>query len=1591
MIIMFLRSSASQNENNVSKRQYSYASVDQKPGFHVFQKHAGDRIHLKSESVHTHYNYEEQFGLNTLNAANIAIGTLSGLSGINMPDYLIREFEGFVLLFTNLSQQTTITGVTSGVLLHLRSYAKGSLFFVISKYITDLFEPGGNIEEQSGSDTPDWLSCLRDVKSNWKMCKSNKIFAQFSKLLGMCVILGLCKHSDVEFSIGKFKMFTPDLYDRHVNAFELVDALCETVTYFVESAYMCFKTRSIQPLLINDHSALALDEECAKITSWWDLVKVGNLEKLLQISDQEFERRLNKLTIDLFKLSQSLRGLDKKLVLDKYTKCLVMQNDFVTMKMSSGVRHAPFAIELFGESSQGKTTLGDQLVDALLTSASLPLDKSYRAAYNAGDKYMSNWTSDKLVMIFDDCSNEKSQFVERPPTRAILDVCNNQMYYANKAELEAKGKCFVEPWIVVATTNIKDLDASLYSNCPYSIQRRLIVYSVSVKREFQRVVEGVTCGIDSAKVRQHYTVDGVYTPPQFDDIWKITIEQAVKPGDLKTRASYESVVWNGRKMEDIDMETCIQFSIEAFHAHRINQAAILDGMRTRSRDLVVCSPTCPHIKGYCPYHLGEQFGMQTISSLSRISNKVTQQFAMHRIDHLANRLDKVVSDKIYRHGTRFLQKWHWIKVVPQSAMNHPWAKPILYFIYEDSLKTTYMQQTAATWAFHMILFMIMLVRCVNGYNSFSFLFNLGIVQIIFLTLYQCFLLEKVENQLFEQLRHSNDNVSTIVKKCRDDNAKYVCGIFFGLAAIYALARAYRAWKAYEPQGTLTPKTQDDVNKRDSEESPWSGEYCKVIASDIHKHTTTETSLSGVIKKNTLHAVVRHKDHDKAGIANVLMLRSNLLMIPEHYFDHFGDELDCVFSQGNPDACGGKFRGKISKLTSHLIPESDMRVCYIANGGSFRDIVKHFPDSEPRSVPFIMNWRQADGTFIHFKGTTSPQVVRTRREFKGGRYINLSDNTFKGLCGATLVSQTNNSHIVGLHLGGATGLPQGCYGSFTQSEICDAIEAIKVCDGVMLTGAAGNFSPVQFDVQMMTNLKTATKSPMNYLPLDNQINYMGTCVGAATYISAVSVLPTSEHVADICGEPNIYGPPKFKPDWFGWQQCLANMSQPAKEFEHDLLDIAIKDYKEPLIELASSDLWSNAAPLTTKENINGIPGVKFIDAIKIDTAIGYPLIGPKSRFMNNVVGDRTFNPIIMNEIHRCEALYAKGERAYTIAKACKKDEILSKEKCRIFFGNSIALTFLIRKYYLPILRILQMNPLVSECAVGINSHGPEWDEFYKHSTKFGMDRLIGGDYGKYDQKLPCQLLLASMRILIDMARQCKYDQKDIGIMEALAGDLVYAFIAFNGDLIALTEGSHISGNSLTVILNGICGSLNMRCYYYHSQIALGVPPLQISRFRQSVALMTYGDDNIGTVSSKLKGFTIEGMAHFLAMYGQTYTMPDKESALADFLHPDQFDFLKRSNVYIPEIDCNIGALSEKSIFKMLHCHMRVRGSPNTPEMAAAVNIDTALSEWFNHGRVTYEHRRNQMLKVARLAGIDHMCKSLDVSFDDRTRKWIDTYE
>jgi hypothetical protein len=269
------------------------------------------------------------------------------------------------------------------------------------------------------------------------------------------------------------------------------------------------------------------------------------------------------------------------------------------------------------------------------------------------------------------------------------------------------------------------------------------------------------------------------------------------------------------------------------------------------------------------------------------------------------------------------------------------------------------------------------------------------------------------------------------------------------------------------------------------------------------------------------------------------------------------------------------------------------------------------------------------------------------------------------------------------------------------------------------------------------------------------------------------------------------------------------------------------------------------------------------------------------------------------------------------------------------------------YFLPIVRIIQMNPILYECAVGVNAEGLEWEELWEAAMSKGKDRVLAGDYSKYDVRMPAQVTIAAFDILIDIARKCDgYTPEDIHLMEMMVHEVVYPVMAYNGDLIQLF-GTNPSGQNLTVIINSVVNSLLLRCSFFT------LYPNE--NFKKNCSFLTYGDDVIGTVSADCDCFTHITYAHFLAEHDMKFTMPDKESIPTHYMQEKDVDFLKRKCVYNEDLGRKVGLLSEDSIFKRLHAHLLSKEL--TLAMHSAQNIESSLHDWFYYGR--------EVLRIARV--------------------------
>jgi hypothetical protein len=368
--------------------------------------------------------------------------------------------------------------------------------------------------------------------------------------------------------------------------------------------------------------------------------------------------------------------------------------------------------------------------------------------------------------------------------------------------------------------------------------------------------------------------------------------------------------------------------------------------------------------------------------------------------------------------------------------------------------------------------------------------------------------------------------------------------------------------------------------------------------------------------------------------------------------------------------------------------------------------------------------------------------------------------------------------------------------------------------------------------------------------------------------------------------------------------------------------------------------------------NGVPGVKYIDKINRNTSMGAPYKRGKKHFLvpgeptDDVREPQVYNETICQRIDEMHATYMSGKRVMPVFCGQEKDEAMKLKKImnmmnRIFTGAPADATHITRKYLLTVIRVMQNNRTIFECGPGLNPMSTEWEYLRSHICKYGENRMIAGDYGKFDKTMPPCIILAAFDIIRWMCEKSGYSPKELVVVQGIAEDTAFPLVDFNGDLVEFF-GSNPSGHALTVIINGLANSLYMR-YCYH----VLNPKHDVTTFQSHVALITYGDDNAMGVSQDAPWFNHTAVQKVLADIGIRYTMADKEAISVPYINIDEVSFLKRTWRWDEDVGAYLAPIEEASLGKSL---TRVVASKTISAEAQAIEVLlNAHMEYFNYGQ------------------------------------------
>lgn len=1511
----------------------------------------------------------------------------------------IAEWTGFmesVVLFAyNASKSTSLLDLFMAVVGYVKMEYKGpsviaELYKLMDSFLEDTKEVRTQAEEA-------WDG--KRVLDAWEMTKSHTVFASVSYLISAAMSLGVCATEKIEWSPMGFKLVCIEPMKEQMKAVDFLDACIRTFTWFHDTGARCIATKSLLPLLYSDQVVQEYNSEYAEITSRSEAVLAGNIDDL-----GAYEKRLDALLARSSEMKAARStGPTAMWIQAHYSALVTIKQKVIAKRKGTDIRYAPIGFALTGGTSVGKSSLAKLTMLSSLAAQGFcdengVVDQSRIITIDMFDRYDTSLTSDVLGALMDDVDNTKSEFAkENPHTARIIKFFNNVAAQAVKAELNQKGVVFIDFKTGVVTSNSRDLGVTKYSNCPESILRRFYHVSVKVKKKYQ--MRGSTM--------LNTNHPDILNSTELDfDVWDLDMYEVVTQSmnDEGASTSWKFVPMldsKGQPCKNLNLEQYLQKVVELSRDHKRAQENLLRKSQL-SRTTAFCK-SCTMLPKFCrcedikPHGLVESLVFpamtKAVSSYfadtlapARVANSLLgfAPVKQRATDVLADELKNQMDVHLIPNVLAFVPSCIWESDVSQKLFG--------WWVHQHSVRK-----------FPRILMGVIVALGFLAFSSFwrfcytqslvdfvalvSFLLTIPVVLALFRSSY---LLRTVavRNEYLER----RDALPKYLATVRDSNLTRNTLV---LAAVALGVRLLYVWNQNRVKDITAQMSPKDVDSQPG----WFG----FLADSLSFKMTS--SVKGAHTGQFADIVGKHLGRADFEAPNGVVVNCNIVYpckgivwFPKHIFypvnDMTGEPYKyvkvTVKCSDTKEAGGFRFVAELG-VNTIMCDDLDMVATFVSRCPDVKDnFTKHLLSEYVTAGKTIgtLYVREKNGTLV--QDTLNIRLSKVGHKFlsfQGGDYNStLAKN---GSCMGPVIAEGKRPAICGFHMGG-DGYGLGIMMSITKDRAERLNRELLSLPGIRPLSQATDLPEKQYGLEILKSKEAHPNAMLAFEGFErSEVDVLGSTRLRAEAKSRVCESVISPHVSEHFGVYNNWGAPRLKPNWKAFNATLEHIVSPSDPFTPSLLERARQDWVKPIIKFARElNREQNVRPLTDKEMVLGVPGVRFLDAIPMDTSMGFPVFGPKTNHFEEVrdgeqLVDRVPSAEVKAEMARIMECWERGERAYPVTVATLKDEptLITKEKVRVFQAVAVAFGLYIRKYYLPIARVLSLNPLLSESAVGVNAFGPQWEELMDYSEKYMglLKRVLAWDYSKYDVRMGSDVIYAVLMCFIDIASVCNYSQHDLRIMNAMVADMMHPLMDYNGTMI-MAYNLNTSGNNITVNINGTAGSLYPRMFFF------SVYP-ELENFRDYVAQITYGDDSKSSARELVREkFNFTGYQQFLKQYGMKITLPDKGDDVRDDLGHNEADFLKRMSNYIPEIDRKIGKLAEASIFKSLHSNLKSTSA--TPREVAVSCIEGAMHEWFAHGRKIYEARQAKMKLVCRDARLP--VPAVDLTFDERVEQWKEKY-
>jgi len=1459
------------------------------------------------------------------------------------PPNPLKAFEDLFIMTPKIIHAASYAEMLEAIMIYIKLRIGDKSFMEYSSNIVQniftFFHEGIQADDESTFQS--WMSQVREIFDNFETVRETKIYKKLYKILMYVMSLTLFQDAGRTMNLEIFEILHREAIKKGYSmGVSFAYSLIDTLTFLLERGYQCWQMGSLDPLF---HSGKTYDAWINKATKVLKEAKYLNNPEPHGINMFTWLADLNEC-IDHGAAMQRAAGktgqFEARIIRNILADLEICKAETITRRAAQQERPAPFSVLLFGGSSVAKSTFTKILYYQYGKIFDLPVGSEFKYTRNPVDEYWVNFNSTQWCVQLDDIAFMNPQLGQPDPSvMEMLQVINNVPFVPTQADLADKGRTPMRARFVIATTNTAHLNAYAYFANPLAVQRRFpYVITIEPKEEY---------------AKDRVMLDGSKVPPikdgEYPDYWKIKVQRVVPVG--------EDIARQTSRYEDVDtfddIYKFVQWFSIAAKEHTGLQNKTMNCDDTMAKISVCDKCYLPTLKCECAIIQSEESITPWVQQVLALHHKREHREEVVELSWgeiilalFFNFLLKCYEENYFRCTRYIIGKAVETSVMAYLFKKYRYTKPLIQYVQVIGHKVKASMTKCMT---------LEATRLALPYAA-------GLIGVSF-TMYaasKAMQIPNKKNKIRRAFRGVDDNID---KNCHHEQ-------YDGTYKCEACANCEDCRAEKQTQGNISETIgRAPVAMKEENENVWYKDNYRLSKFDVSSATLSNmklefTEICERFARNSIALrVTGMKDGEiKSFNGKAFCVAGHIWVTNKHFFSEESGCFEVELIQDiQKDGVTVNMRIRLSQQEIVRVPNSDIVFIKIRNIPPRRNMISYFANSTLRGM-------HKGNYLIRNKDGSLEQLRLDAVTYQGVMHIKQFDDmpveawvgtprrtTVNGECGSMFVSDTGFGPVIlGFHFclfqDGRVGI-QALNRNLVQIYV-DKMESEVVEIGEpMLSSVSVQRELVDLDV----------KSTVRYTPEGVAAVYGSFAGWKPRLRSAVKKTLICDKMLER-GYSIKEGPPEMR-SWEPWRINLLEMTKPVWLMDNVILDHCVESFFNDIMAKLDRNQLSQLHVLDDFTTINGAPGVTYIDKMNRNTSAGNPWKKGKKHYLTDLppTGD-WLKPVkvddeIMDRVSIIIEKYQRGERAMPNFCGHLKDEATALEKIRIkktrvFCGGPFDWSIVNRKYLLTIVRLIQNNKYIFEAAPGMITQSVEWQQLYDYLTKFGKERMVAGDYSKYDKRMPPALVLASFDLIKRICKEAGYSKEELLVVQGIAEDTAFPLTEFNGDLIEF-YGTNPSGHPLTVIINSLANSLYLRyCYTVLN------PEHHCRDFQDNVAAMTYGDDNAMGVSDRVPWFNHTSIQKALKDIDVKYTMADKEAESVPYIHIDQVSFLKRTWRFDEEVGAYLAPLEHDSINKMLT--MCVASGEITPEQHAIEVISAAVQEYWFYGRATFEER-SEMLK------------------------------